>query len=220
MGLGAALALSVLSFSSANETTDVTTTAPTATVTNTMMPFTAGKAMKVMHAEAGMMPGKGGMFMIRFGGTDGENSAMQEAITNGDYNAFVTAWNADTNKPAEATVPTEEMFDQMVEAEKKRVAIDTALETNDYDGYVKATTPTRDEFTKMSEMHIQHRAIHEAIKAKDYDAFVTAAKNTPTANMTEEEFTQMSEAKPMKMEKFEKRADKMKADASATEVNQ
>lgn len=210
VGLGAALTLSVLSFSSANETVDVTTAATnTATVTKTVMPFTAGKMMKVMHAEGGMMAGKNGMFMVRFGGTDGENSAMHDAVMNGDYNAFVALWNADENKPEDATVPTEEMFNQMVSAHKKQMAIETALETNDYDGYVKATTPTRDEFTAMSEMHNQQKAIHEAIQAKDYDAFVTAAKNTPMADMTEEEFNKMGDVKMVRFEKFEKRAGKM-----------
>ena len=110
-----------------------------------------------------------------------------------------------------------EMFNQMVAAEKKSIAIETALETNDYDGYVKATTPTRDEFTRMSEMHNQQKAIHAALEAKDYDAFVTAAKDTPMADITEEDFENMSSGKMVKLEKFEKRADKVKSTKQITE---
>lgn len=181
-----------------------------------MMPMMGARAVKVMHGDPVMM-GNGKMFTVRFGGFGGEDSAMHDAIANGDYNAFVTAWNADENKSEEAKVPAEEMFNQMVAAEKKSIAIETALETNDYDGYVKATTPTRDEFTRMSEMHNQQKAIHAALEAKDYDAFVTAAKDTPMADITEEDFENMSSGKMVKLEKFEKRADKVKSTKQITE---
>ena len=192
LGLGSALTLSAFSLASANEATSTATntTAITSATSTTrpankmIMNFGGGKA------ERGMMHGgkEGGMFMMKFGGPEGENSAIRDAITNNDYNAFVTAWNADTNKPSDATVPTQEQFTQMATMAAKHATIEAALTNNDYDGYVKATTPTREEFTKMSEQHIAQNAIHAAIEAKDYDAFKSAAKNTPMADITEEDF--------------------------------
>ena len=41
--------------------------------------------------------------------------AIDTAIKANDYTAFTTAWNANTNRPANATVPTQAEFDKMVE---------------------------------------------------------------------------------------------------------
>jgi hypothetical protein len=43
-----------------------------------------------------------------------EQAAIKTAITNKDYNAFVTALNSNTNKPADAKVPTQTEFDKIV----------------------------------------------------------------------------------------------------------
>lgn len=87
---------------------------------------------------------------------------------------------------------TQERFTEIVEKHNKHQAIETALENNDYDAFVTATTPTRDEFTKMVEMHAQHKAVHSALEAKDYTAFQSAVANTPMADITEEQFTKMT----------------------------
>ena len=42
-------------------------------------------------------------------------TAIKSAIDAKDYTAFVKARNADTNKPSDATVPTQDQFNQMVE---------------------------------------------------------------------------------------------------------
>ena len=44
-----------------------------------------------------------------------ENSAVKAAIDANDYTAFVKARNTDTNKPSDATIPTQDQFNQMVE---------------------------------------------------------------------------------------------------------
>lgn len=133
--------------------------------------------------------------MMRFGMG---NEAIQMAVKDGDYNAFVTAWNADTNKPSDATVPTQEQFNTMVAMEQKRVAVETAIANNDYDAFVKATTPTREEFDAIVS-HQKSRAVTEAaIKANDYAAFQTAVKGTPMEDLTEEEFAKLTKRAEMK----------------------
>jgi hypothetical protein len=42
-------------------------------------------------------------------------TAIQAAIKANDYNAFKTAWSSDTDKPADATVPTQAQFTKMVQ---------------------------------------------------------------------------------------------------------
>ena len=51
-----------------------------------------------------------------------ENSAVKAAIDANDYTAFVKARNADTNKPSDATVPTQDQFSQMVERATAKTA--------------------------------------------------------------------------------------------------
>jgi preprotein translocase subunit Sss1 len=41
--------------------------------------------------------------------------AIKAAIDNKDYNAFVTALKADTNRPTDAKIPTQEEFNKMLE---------------------------------------------------------------------------------------------------------
>ena len=41
------------------------------------------------------------------------NPAVEAALKANDYNAFLTAWNADTKKPANATAPTQAQFTEM-----------------------------------------------------------------------------------------------------------
>lgn len=87
-----------------------------------------------------------GMGMMKFGA---HNEAITTALKNNDYNAFVTARNADTKKPAKATVPTKEEFAKMVTMYQKGEAIRTAIENNDYNAFVKATTPTQEQFNEI-----------------------------------------------------------------------
>lgn len=126
-----------------------------------------------------------------------QNSAIKAAIDANDYNAFVTARKADTNKPSDATQPTQEQFNQLVAQSKKQAAVETALKANDYDAFVKATTPTKEEFAKQVTEYKTHTAIDAAIKAKDYTAFVAAIKsdtNRPSdaKTPTQDEFNQMA----------------------------
>ena len=41
-------------------------------------------------------------------------TAMKAALEANDYDAFVKAWESNTNKPSDATVPTQEQFNKMV----------------------------------------------------------------------------------------------------------
>lgn len=125
-----------------------------------------------------------------------KNSAIKAAIDANDYNAFVTARKADSNKPSDATQPTQEQFNQIVAQSKKQAAVEAALKANDYDAYVKATTPSKEEFTKQVAEYKIHTAINAAITAKDYNAFTTAIKsdtNRPSDAKipTQEQFNQL-----------------------------
>jgi hypothetical protein len=125
-----------------------------------------------------------------------QNSAIKAAINANDYNAFVTARKADTNKPSDVTQPTQEQFNQIVIQSKKRVEIESALKANNYDAFVKATTPTKEEFAKQVTEYNIRTAIDTAIKAKDYNAFTTAIKsdtNRPSDAKipTQEQFNQL-----------------------------
>ena len=126
-----------------------------------------------------------------------KNIAIQGAIKANDYNAFVTARNADTHKPSDATVPTQVQFTAMVTHAKKEASIEAAIVANDYNAFVEASKPTQEEFTKMVSMYTSHKAIEAAITAKDYNAFVTAWNAKPykkaTATVpTQAQFTAMT----------------------------
>lgn len=83
---------------------------------------------------------------------------MQAALKANDYNAFVTAWNAYEKKNPNATVPTQEQFNEMVTRYKKHEAVMAAIESNDYEAYVEAVKPTREEFAKIVEKHAEMKA--------------------------------------------------------------
>ncbi len=46
--------------------------------------------------------------------------AIKTAVDNKDYNAFVAALKADTNRPSDATIPTQEEFNKMIENKGQR----------------------------------------------------------------------------------------------------
>ena len=154
-----ALAISALSVSG------LVSAANTVSTPNNKSPQTQSQQFK---GKKGMMrwemkgwqfwPGRGQWFDGQHGGPrwmfGWENSAVKAAIDANDYTAFVKARNADTNKPSDATVPTQDQFNQMVSHAKKEVAVEAALKANDYNAFVKATTPTvptQDQFNQMVE---------------------------------------------------------------------
>lgn len=139
--------------------------------------------------------GFGGWFGGEFHGMK-QDPAIEAAIKANDYNAFVTAFNADTKKPTDATVPTQDQFNDMVKQYTKHAAKEAAIDANDYNAYVAATTPTQDEFTKIVAEHAQRKAMETAITNKDYAAFVAAfnADTHKPANATvptQDEFNKM-----------------------------
>jgi len=98
----------------------------------------------------------GGKWMFRWM----QNPALKAAIDANDYTAFIAARKADTNKPSDATQPTQEQFNQIVAHYKTRTAIDAAITAKDYNAFIialksntnrpsDARIPTQDEFTKM-----------------------------------------------------------------------
>lgn len=150
---------------------------------------------------------KGGMWFGMWGHF-AENSDITKALAANDYNAFVTALKADTNRPTDAKTPTQEEFTKMVAQYAKHQARQAAIDANDYDAFVKATTPTKDEFTQIVAQNAQHKAIKTAIDNKDYNAFVTALKadtNRPADAKipTQEEFTKMLEKRAEKTQTTE-----------------
>lgn len=193
-GIGSAIAISAasaLSFVSANETTAVTATTQTQGKHGSFVKGAMKKGMEMMDRGMGKM--EMGMEMGRFGKM---TTAMQTAVKNNDYNAFVTAWNADTNKPSKAVVPTADQFAKMVKQEQKRTAVEAAITNNDYNAYVTATTPTQEEFTQRVTQTKSRQALDAAITANDYNAFVTAwnantNKPTDATVPTAEQFAKM-----------------------------
>jgi hypothetical protein len=97
------------------------------------------------------------------------------AIESNNYTLFTAAlvW---TNKEWEIT-QTE--FNDIVARHAKQKAVQSAIEANDYNAFVKASTPTQAEFDKIVTWNKTRKAVDAAIKAKDYTAFTTAIKWTP-----------------------------------------
>lgn len=125
-----------------------------------------------------------------------QDSAIQAAIEANDYNAYLAARNANTNRPANAIAPTQEQFNQMVTRTTQQKAADSALQANDYNAYVTATTITREEFSQKVNDYTYRQAVQVAIKNNDYNAFVSAWNaNASTIKQstvpTQEQFNQM-----------------------------
>ena len=125
-----------------------------------------------------------------------QDAATQAALEANDYNAFVTARNANDKKPTDATVPTQEQFTKMVTRATQQKTVEAALQANDYDAYVKATTPTREEFEQKVNDYSYRQSVQTAINNNDYNAFVSAwnANSNTIKNATvptQEQFTTM-----------------------------
>lgn len=95
------------------------------------------------------------------------HDALELAITNGDYNAFVIArkgmpkpsFGTATNlQMPEMTMPTEEEFKRMVSQKKNHEAMQAAVKSNDYNAFLgawnanKPAAPSKEQFDKMVEM--------------------------------------------------------------------
>lgn len=143
----------------------------------------------------------------------GLSKETKKAFESKDYDAFVTAWNADQ---AKVTPPTTEEFAKMVERQKIHDQIELSIANSDYtsfvaamkmmpmsvaktlkDGSVQQTPeliiPSQEEFTKMVQQKKNQQAIQKAISSNDYDGFLTArTANKPTLP-TKDEFTKMIE---------------------------
>lgn len=123
--------------------------------------------------------------------TKEQMTAMQTAIKNNDYDAFV---KADTNWKN----ITKEKFADMVTRYQKDQAKETAINNNDYNAFVTATTPTKDEFAKIVSRKKLETTIKTAITNNDYNAFVTALnsdtnKPADAKTPTQDEFTKIVE---------------------------
>ena len=125
-----------------------------------------------------------------------QDDATKAALEANDYNAFLKAWESNTNKPTDVTAPTQEQFTKMVEGYKKQVVVEQALKDNNYDAYVQATTPTKEEFAQRVSEYTTRTAMKAAVDAKDYDAFVKAwesntNKPSDATVPTQEQFNKM-----------------------------
>ena len=125
-----------------------------------------------------------------------QDDATKAALEANDYNAFLKAWESNTNKPSDATVPTQEQFNKMVEGYKKQVVVEQALKDNNYDAYVQATTPTKEEFAQRVSEYTTRTAMKAALEANDYNAFLKAwesntNKPSDATVPTQEQFNKM-----------------------------
>lgn len=207
LGLIAASAVALWGYSYAAQS-DISTATDWSTTTQTV----AAWKTKILWKKAGKNvkgpQGGEGWFGWRWGFGMGGHGMKQDAATEAalkanDYTAFVTAFNANTNKPTDATVPTQEQFNKMVEQYNKNAAREAAIEANDYSAYVAATTPTQEEFAEIVARHTSQKAMQTAITNKDYSAFVAAlkadTKRPADATIpTEEEFNNMITKKVQK----------------------
>lgn len=135
-------------------------------------------------------------------------TAVQTAVVNKDYDAFVKAWNEGQSK---ITAPTAEEFAQKVTMNKARQAIEDAITAGNYEAFKTAITnlpkpsnasgstaqtptiPTQDEFNKMVAQKKARESMKTAIENNDYNAFLAAWNaNKPTVP-TKDEFTKMTE---------------------------
>lgn len=95
-----------------------------------------------------------------------QNTAIREAVMAGDYNAFVKAWSETEHKRQNATLPTQDQFNQMAMQAKQRQSIQTAIANKDYNAFVKAwnetehkradaSLPTQDQFNQIAAKYKQ-----------------------------------------------------------------
>ena len=145
---------------------------------------------------------------VRFG------TATVAALEAKDYDAFVTAWNADQ---AKVTAPTQEDFTQQVEMQKIHDTMETAIANNDYTSFVSALKslpaptnpsgtastsntkiieqkiPSQEEFTQMVNNKKNQDLMQAAIKSNDYSAYLTAWNTNKPTVPTKDQFTLMTE---------------------------
>ncbi|MFH1590875.1 MAG: hypothetical protein ABIC95_03020 [archaeon] len=81
----------------------------------------------------------------------GDNEALESALDNNDYEAFVSAIGDDDRGQRMADHMTEERFAQMIERHQWRESVQTAVESGDYDAWVAAHAdkPVRPEITDL-----------------------------------------------------------------------
>jgi len=137
-----------------------------------------------------------------------KSDAIQAAIKANDYDAFVKAFNAESDK---ITTPNQDEFAKIVTrfkekpVDSKSAPLQAAIKANDYDAFVTAfktlkpsnvtenVIPSKEEFVKLVDMAKKHEAVQAAIKANDYTAFVTAFNANKPIVPTSTEFTKIVE---------------------------
>ena len=107
-----------------------------------------------------------------------QKQAMQTAIQNNDYAAYVKAY--------ETAKLTQDQFSAIVKMNQAKSSIDAAITKGDFVAYtaaVKGTSMenkvTETQFKDMVAKHTQRTALRDAVTANDYTAFVAAVKGTP-----------------------------------------
>lgn len=135
-------------------------------------------------------------------------TAVQTAVANKDYDAFVKAWNEGQSK---ITAPTAEEFAQRVTMHKAKQAVEDAITAGNYESFKTAlanlpktnfgtsavatfpTIPTQDEFNKMVTHKKNAEAMKNAVTSNDYNAFLAAWNANKPSAPTKDQFTKMTE---------------------------
>ena len=135
-------------------------------------------------------------------------TAVQTAIANKDYDAFVASWNEAQSK---ITAPTAEEFGKQVTMEKARKAVEDAITAENYEAFKTAlsnlptpnngswavvktpTIPTKEQFDAMILKKKSHEAMKTAVESNDYNAFVAARTSSKPTVPSKDEFTQITE---------------------------
>ncbi len=113
-------------------------------------------------------------------GQGGENDVAHAAVLAGDYDAFLEAI---ADAPFADKI-TEEQFAKMTARVQQEQAIQSAIESNDYDAYltvvqsVFAEKSSESFFNDLVSKRLLAEKIKTAIEAEDYDAYVEAVKGT------------------------------------------
>jgi len=134
-----------------------------------------------------------------------QNTNVQSAIENNDYDAFVEAASEVDSNAVDRI--DEERFALMVDKHENREAMDAALDAEDYETFKEIMNErcerrmdqmTEEKFQEMVDVKQAHDAVKSSIESEDYDAWVSAVSSLPHGSgmadvVSEEDFEIMIE---------------------------
>jgi len=118
--------------------------------------------------------------VVAYGGMF-ENTELQTAVNDGDYDSFVESLSAIDPDAAERM--NEDRFEHIQNRFHVRQQVQDAIDDEDYEAFVDADSRhsdiTEEAFLELVARHNAHEAIELAVEARDYDAWVEAVSSLP-----------------------------------------